>query len=126
MFQLYLMDINFSQKSPHFSLLSSTSSCRFPAREVTSLCCLPLLHVGSLQEKSLLSVVFHFFMWVPCKRSHFSLLSSTSSCGFPAREVTSLCCLPLLHVGSLQEKSLLSVVFHFFMWVPCKRSHFSL
>jgi len=34
MFQL--ITINFSQKSPHFSLLSSTSPCELSEREVTS------------------------------------------------------------------------------------------
>jgi hypothetical protein len=34
MFQI--IAINFSQKSPHFSLLSSTSPCELPEREVTS------------------------------------------------------------------------------------------
>ena len=32
----WLIAINFSQKSPHFCLLSSTSPCDLPEREVTS------------------------------------------------------------------------------------------
>jgi hypothetical protein len=45
-----LIAINFSQKSPHFSLLSPTSPCELSEREVTSPSNLKV--VGALQLKS--------------------------------------------------------------------------
>jgi hypothetical protein len=40
-----LIAINFSQKSPHFSLLSPTSPCELSEREVTSLSNLKVVRV---------------------------------------------------------------------------------
>ena len=54
-----LIAIDFSQKSPHFSLLSPTSPCELSEREVIS----PSnLKVGALDNYSLVFVIFiNFF-----------------------------------------------------------------
>ena len=55
-----LITIDFSQKSPHFSLLSPTSPCELSEREVTSPCNLKV--VGALDNYSLVFVIFiNFF-----------------------------------------------------------------
>ena len=55
-----LIAIYFSQKSPHFSLLSPTSPCELSEREVTSLSNLKV--VGALDNYSLVFVIFiNFF-----------------------------------------------------------------
>ena len=51
-----LIAINFSQKSPHFSLLSPTSPCELSEREVTSPSNLKV--VGVLDNYSLVFVIF--------------------------------------------------------------------
>ena len=55
-----LIAIDFSQKSPHFSLLSPTSPCELSEREVTSPFNLKV--VGTLDNYSLVFVIFiNFF-----------------------------------------------------------------
>ena len=55
-----LIAIDFSQKSPHFSLLSPTSPCELSEREVTSPSNLKV--VGALDNYSLVFVIFiNFF-----------------------------------------------------------------
>ena len=55
-----LIAVDFSQKSPHFSLLSPTSPCELSEREVTSPSNLKV--VGALDNYSLVFVIFiHFF-----------------------------------------------------------------
>ena len=55
-----LIAIDFSQKSPHFSLLSPTSPCEPSEREVTSPSNLKV--VGALDNYSLVFVIFiNFF-----------------------------------------------------------------
>jgi hypothetical protein len=55
-----LIAIDFSQKSPHFSLLSLTSPCEHSEREVTSPSNLKV--VGALDNYSLVFVIFiNFF-----------------------------------------------------------------
>jgi hypothetical protein len=55
-----LIAIDFSQKSPHFSLLSPTSLCELSEREVTSPSNLKV--VGALDNYSLVFVIFiNFF-----------------------------------------------------------------
>jgi hypothetical protein len=55
-----LIAIDFSQKSPHFSLLSPTSPCELSEREVTSSSNLKV--VGALDNYSLVFVIFiNFF-----------------------------------------------------------------
>jgi hypothetical protein len=54
MFQLIAID--FSQKSSHFSLLSTTSPCELSGREVTSPSNLKI--VGALDNYSLVFVIF--------------------------------------------------------------------
>ena len=49
-----LIAINFSQKSPHFSLLSPTSPCELSEREVTSPSNLKV--VGALMGKQIYQV----------------------------------------------------------------------
>ena len=51
-----LIAINLSQKSPHFSLLSPTSPCELPEREVTSLSNLKV--VGALYTHSAIYILF--------------------------------------------------------------------
>ena len=54
-----LIAIDFSQKSPHFSLLSPTSPCELSEREVTSPSNLKV--VGALDNYSLVFVIFDNF-----------------------------------------------------------------
>ena len=54
-----LIAIDFSQKSPHFSLLSHTFSCELSEREVTSPSNLKV--VGALDNYSLVFVIFIIF-----------------------------------------------------------------
>ena len=55
-----LITIDFSQKSPHFSLLSPTSPCELSEREVTSPSNLKV--VGALDNYSLVLLIFiNFF-----------------------------------------------------------------
>ena len=55
-----LIAINFSQKSPHFSLLSPTSPCELSEREVTSPSNLKV--VGALEMMDNYSLVFVIFI----------------------------------------------------------------
>ena len=55
-----LIAIDFSQKSPHFSLLSPTSPCELSEREVTSPSNLKV--VGTLDNYSLVFVIFINFI----------------------------------------------------------------
>ena len=55
-----LIPIDFSQKSPHFSLLSPTSPCELSEREVTSPSNLKV--VGALDNYSLVFVIFINFL----------------------------------------------------------------
>ena len=57
----WLIAIDFSQKSPHFSLLSPTSPCELSEREVTSPSNLKV--VGALDNYSLVFVIFINFFW---------------------------------------------------------------
>ena len=54
-----LIAIDFSTKSPHFSLLSPTSPCELSEREVTSPSNLKV--VGALDNYSLVFVIFNNF-----------------------------------------------------------------
>jgi hypothetical protein len=55
-----LIAIDFSQKSPHFSLLSPTSPCELSEREVTSPSNLKV--VGALEMMDNYSLVFVIFI----------------------------------------------------------------
>jgi hypothetical protein len=69
-----LIAIDFSQKSPHFSLLSPTSPCELSEREVTS----PsnLKEVGALDNYSLVFVIFIIFFRTTKRLSRTSTLFS--------------------------------------------------
>jgi hypothetical protein len=58
---LRLIAIDFSQKSPHFSLLSPTSPCELSEREVASPSNLKV--VGALDNYYLVFVIFINFFW---------------------------------------------------------------
>jgi hypothetical protein len=55
-----LIAIDFSQKSPHFSLLSPISPCELSEREVTSPSNLKVM--GALDNYSLVFVIFNKFL----------------------------------------------------------------
>ena len=61
-----LIAIDFSQKFPHFSLLSPTSPCELSEREVTSPSNLKV--VGALDNYSLVFVIFINFFLVSCPK----------------------------------------------------------
>jgi hypothetical protein len=87
-----LITIDFSQKSPYFSLLSPTSPCELSEREITSPSNLKV--VGALDNYSLVFVIFiNFFGQQKDQirgRSDFSFRELTGRSGRQQREVERL------------------------------------
>jgi hypothetical protein len=91
----WLITIDFSQKSPHFSLLSPTSPCELSEREVTSPSNLKV--VGALDNYSLVFVIFINFFgqlkdWVgqvlflvSCPKGQVKKYVNVEACGVRAK-----------------------------------------
>jgi hypothetical protein len=69
-----LIAINFSQKSPHFSLLSPTSLCELYEREVTYPSNVKV--AGALDNYYLVFVIFMIFFWTTKRLSRTSTFFS--------------------------------------------------